>query len=163
MLPTSFPQPNFSLDGQILCCTLIESASKCNSWANKNLEDQICSWSNNFFQINMLASKQLQEPFPPASFRFNTACLIYEGCPTACISCLLGGFSMCGRDSVTSIRMRTGCERNTFRSAFRQAIIAHEETRDGTVADRQWKITVLWKLRPAFSLSHSIWFMVSLQ
>lgn len=38
---------------------------------------------------------------------------------------------------VTFTRMRTICEKGTSRSVLRQVIIAYEETRDGTVADRQ--------------------------
>lgn len=44
---------------------------------------------------------------------------------------------VCVAETVTSTRMRTICEKGTFRSVLRQVIIAYEETRDGTVADRQ--------------------------
>lgn len=44
---------------------------------------------------------------------------------------------VCVAETVTSTRMRTICEKGTSRSVLRQVIIAYEETRDGTVADRQ--------------------------
>lgn len=71
---------------------------------------------------------------------------------------------MCGRDSVTSTRMRTSCEKYTFRSALRQVIVAREERPEmELLLIGSGKITALRKLGPSFSLYHSIWFMVSLQ